>query len=98
MSTVKQDVIEDCDGQAQTQFMPRPGAISATRAARIGGVITGTLIGFSDGGRTPLVLYCGQPSASAVGAGSTVDLHAAHIGRQVALMFENEDPRRPVIV
>ena len=62
------------------------------------GVVTGVLIGFKDEGRIPLVLFSGQPGAAAVGAATVVDLHGNHIGRQVALMFERCDPRRPIIM
>ena len=62
------------------------------------GVVTGVLIGFKDEGRIPLVLFAGQPGAAAIGAGTVVDLHGSHIGRQVALMFERCDLRRPIIM
>jgi hypothetical protein len=62
------------------------------------GVVTGVLIGFKDEGRTPLVLFPGQPGTAAIGAATIVDVHGSHIGRQVALMFEHCDPRRPIIM
>jgi hypothetical protein len=46
----------------------------------------------------PLVLYGGQPGARALAARSLVDLHGAHVGRKVALMFEGADPERPLIM
>jgi hypothetical protein len=69
---------------------------AATR--RIHGVVIGELIGMTDQGRTPLVLYPGQPGSAALAAQATVDLHGAHIGRQVVLMFNNGDPQRPIIM
>jgi Domain of unknown function (DUF6484) len=74
-----------------------PGALRA-RAARPEGVVTGTLIGFKDEGQTPLVLYAGQPGTAAVAAATVLDLHGAHVGRSVVLMFENGDPCRPIIM
>lgn len=65
---------------------------------RIDGVQVGTLVGFADGGATPLVIYPGQPTTAAQPARATLDLHAAHVGRNAVLMFENGDPRRPIIV
>jgi hypothetical protein len=62
------------------------------------GVVTGVLIGFKDDGRIPLVLFPGQPGSAALGATTVVDVHGSHIGRQVALMFERCDPRRPMIM
>ena len=67
-------------------------------AARPEGVVTGTLIGFKDEGQTPLVLYAGQPATAAVAAATVLDLHGAHVGRSVVLMFENGDPGRPIIM
>jgi len=73
-------------------------AVSAdAEVLRIVGVVTGTLIGFRDDGRTPLVLFPQSPSA-AVGAQTIVDLHGAHIGRQVVLQFDGGDPRRPIVM
>lgn len=62
------------------------------------GVITGVLIGFKDEGATPLVLFPGQPQSVAVAARTIVDLHGAHIGRPVVLMFDAGDPRRPIVM
>ena len=63
-----------------------------------GGVVIGELVAISDEGRVPLVLYAGQPGAKALAARSLVDLHGAHLGRKVALMFESADPERPLII
>jgi hypothetical protein len=63
-----------------------------------GGVVIGELVAISDEGRVPLVLYADQPGSKALAARSLVDLHAAHVGRKVALMFENADPERPLIL
>lgn len=61
-------------------------------------VLTGELIAITDGDDTPLVVFPGQPGTAAVRARSVVDLHGAHIGRQVMLMFEEADPRRPIVM
>jgi len=44
------------------------------------------------------VLYAGQPGTAAVAAAAVLDLHGAHVGRSVVLMFENGDPHRPIIM
>jgi hypothetical protein len=62
------------------------------------GAVVGLLIGFQDEGHTPLVLFKGQIGDTAIPARSTSDLHGAHIGREVVLLFEEADPRRPIIV
>ncbi len=78
-------------------------AVGADNAARHGnvahaGVVTGVLVGFRDQGQTALVMFSGQIGTAAVPARSTQDLHAAHIGRQVVLLFENADSGLPIIV
>ena len=64
----------------------------------IRGAVTGTLVGFGSAGETPLVIYPGQPGTAALQSQTTVDLNGAHLGRAVVLLFENGDPRRPVII
>lgn len=65
---------------------------------KIDGVVIGELIGMTDDGRTPLVIYPGQPGSAALAAQTTVDLHSAHIGRSVVLMFDNGDPLKPIVM
>ncbi len=62
------------------------------------GVQIGELIAITDEGRTPLVLYPRQPGTAAVAARTTVDLHGAHIGKEVVLMFECGNPARPIVM
>lgn len=73
-------------------------ASAEQRSARIDGVVVGTLIGFTNDGRTPLVVYDGQAGAAALAALSILDLHGAHIGKRVVLQFERGNPERPVIL
>jgi hypothetical protein len=94
MSTTDSDVVEERD----VGMVPAVRPEATPQVKRICGVLTGVLIGFRDEGQTPLVLYPGQPGSAALGATSTIDLHGAHIGHQVALMFERGDPGRPMIV
>ncbi|AGU47744.1 hypothetical protein VAPA_1c06140 [Variovorax paradoxus B4] len=61
-------------------------------------VVTGELIAITDEGQTPLVVFTGQVGTAAVRARSVVDLHGAHIGRHVVLMFEDADPSRPIVM
>jgi hypothetical protein len=52
----------------------------------------------TDNGRTPLVLYPGQPTTAALRARTVIDLHGRHIGESVVLMFENGNPALPVVM
>ena len=64
----------------------------------IAGVLTGELVAITDEGRTPLVLYPGQPGSAALPARSVVDLQGLHIGKRLVLMFEAGDPMRPIVM
>ena len=61
-------------------------------------VTIGELIAITDEGRTPLIVYPGQPGVAALRARSVVDLHAPHIGQPVVLMFEGGDASRPIVM
>jgi hypothetical protein len=63
---------------------------------RIDGVIIGIFLGF--GHRGPLVVFPGNPEEAALQARSLAELSSGMIGCEVALLFENGDPRRPLIV
>jgi hypothetical protein len=69
-----------------------------TSSRALHGAVMGVLIGFQDEGRTPLVIFQDQPGNCAVPARATLDLHGAHVGRQVVLVFEGADARRPIVV
>ncbi|MEO1017632.1 MAG: DUF6484 domain-containing protein [Pseudomonadota bacterium] len=69
----------------------------AVKDDAINGVVIGVLMGFSEGGE-PLVVFPGNRSEAAVKARSTAALTQDHVGRDMALMFENGDPARPLIV
>ncbi|WP_232229808.1 DUF6484 domain-containing protein [Polaromonas glacialis] len=62
------------------------------------GVVIGELIGITNAGCTPLVLYPGQLGTAAVLARSALGLQGGHIGRQVILMFEAGDATKPIIM
>jgi phage baseplate assembly protein gpV len=67
-------------------------------AVRLDAAITGVLVGIADDGRSPLVVFAGQAGTAAVRARTTVDLHGAHVGRQVVLLCERGDPARPIVM
>jgi len=85
---------ERADGEPSRRPIQAPAAPRPTSA----GLVIGTLIAIADEGRVPLVLYPGQPDTRAVAAASIVDLHGIHIGRKVALMFDDANPGQPLIM
>ena len=66
--------------------------------APIKGVRVGVLVGITDDGRTPLVIFAGQQGSAAVAARTTIDVQGSHVGRDVVLMFEDGDPGQPIMM
>jgi hypothetical protein len=64
---------------------------------RLDGVMVGILIGLNDSG-APMIDFPANPTGSHVPARCTVSLSAKDVGREVALMFEGGDPRKPIMV
>jgi hypothetical protein len=71
---------------------------NATPSSVGSGVVVGELIGITDDGHTPFVTFRDQVGTAAIAARSVVDLHGAHIGRQVVLVFEDADPAKPIVM
>jgi hypothetical protein len=63
---------------------------------RIEGVVIGIFLGFDS--ESPLVVFPGNPSETAVPARTLTELTSAAIGAEVALLFQDGDPLRPLIV
>lgn len=63
---------------------------------RIEGVVIGIFLGFGED--APLVVFPGNPQETAVPARSLTELTSAMIGAEVALLFQEGDPNRPLIV
>lgn len=63
---------------------------------RIEGVAIGVFLGFD--GVAPLVVFPGNPRDTAVAARSLAELNVDMVGAEVALLFEDGDPGRPLIV
>jgi hypothetical protein len=86
----------------QGQLLEQEPALAPTHGAAgtgvLHGVVTGELLAITDDGRTPLVMYPGQPGTAALRARTVIDLHGAHIGRPVVLMFESLDPYQPIVM
>jgi Domain of unknown function (DUF6484) len=80
--------------------MAKAGEAAPTTAqvlSRLDGVVIGVLMGFDDNS-APLVVFPGNPVEHAVPARTTASLEHDHIGAEVALMFEQGDPARPLIM
>ncbi|MET3518224.1 DUF6484 domain-containing protein [Mesorhizobium abyssinicae] len=65
-------------------------------AKRVEGVILGIFLGFD--GDAPLVIFHGNAKDTAIRARSLTAMSPDMIGAEVALLFENGDVRRPLIV
>ncbi|MCW7541895.1 DUF6484 domain-containing protein [Aquabacterium sp. A7-Y] len=85
----------ECDAQALLR--PLMDAPVAARAPTLHAPVVGELLALAESGRYPLVVYPGQPGAAALRARTVVDLHGAHVGKQVLLVFEAGDPSRPIV-
>jgi hypothetical protein len=72
--------------------------IEPLAAWQAGGLVIAELVALADDGRTPLVMIPQRPGTGATRARTAVELHGAHIGRQVVLMFEGGDPERPIVM
>ena len=84
--------------ESEHEEYPRTQAPRVHADIPIAGVRIGTLIGMTDEGGTPLVIFSGQRGSAAVAARAVLDLHGEHIGRDVVLMFEDGDPTQPIIL
>jgi hypothetical protein len=60
------------------------------------GVTVGELVALAAEDGVPMVRHA--MASRALSSRTVVDLHGAHIGRQVVLMFENGDPTRPIVI
>jgi hypothetical protein len=66
-------------------------------ADRLDGVVIGVLLGFDDL-RSPLVVFPGNRSETAICARTMVALGPADLGCEVALLFEGGDPSNPLVI
>lgn len=65
--------------------------------AKLTDVVIGVLLSVDQEG-VPLVVFPGNESSIGIPARATVALDSEDIGREVALLFENGDPSRPLVI
>ena len=70
---------------------------TAENSNRILGVVVGLFLGFDDEGE-PLVDYPGNPAGAAIPARAIAPVTDSERGRDAALLFEDGDPVRPILV
>jgi Domain of unknown function (DUF6484) len=70
---------------------------AAQKRLRLDGVVIGVLMGFDHSG-APLVVFPGNPVEHAVPARTTAKLEHDDVGAEVALLFEQGDPARPLVM
>src|SRR5258706_9680613 len=78
----------DIAAQVARSAIPTPAA----------GVAVREVIALCDEDLVPLLADPECPGAPAVRARTVVDLHPAHIGRSVVVMFEHGDPLSPIVM
>lgn len=70
---------------------------NAERAQLLDGVVIGVLVGL-DRENNPLVAFPGNPQEDCVSAKTTLLFSEDDLGKEVALLFENGNPQRPIII
>ena len=81
-----------------TDTEPCPSAPDTqAQASPVTGVLIGTLVELGDDGQAK-VSYPGNLAVLPVAARSTTQLRSESVGSEVALLFENGDIRRPIVV
>src|SRR5262245_11326936 len=97
-----EEQVDDIDNAADTN--PLTPLVLGRATASIGspaagtGIVVGQLIGMCDNGHIPLVTYPGQSGSAGIAARAILDLHGAHIGKQVVLAFDGSDPAKPIVM
>ena len=89
-------ILESEDGAEPLRSLVTGRSVAVARPDLTGAVV-GELVGMTEDGITPLVAFPGQVGSAAIAARSTIDLHGAHVGRPIVLVFEGSDPTKPIV-
>lgn len=100
-STLDADSVVDqspADVEDPLAVLLQRSATGSTCSVPLPGVVIGELVAITENGRTPLVVYPGQPGTAALCARATIDVHGRHIGKPIVLSFEQGNPALPIII
>jgi hypothetical protein len=96
---VEPEVVDDRAGEFAELLTARVRGDQNTASPQgFGGAVVATLVGFAADGTTPLVAQQNDSMREARAARSTVELTRSDLAREVVVVFEGGDARRPIIV
>jgi hypothetical protein len=94
----KEAICEDGTKESEDQSSDLFELISERSSARrIEGIVLGTVAAISDAGQ-PLVDFAENPEPDPIVSRSVVEIGIEHIGREVAMMFEDGRPGSPIAI
>jgi hypothetical protein len=97
---VEPAVVEDDTAREFAELLTAhvAGDRDAASSAGAGGAVVATLVGFAADGTTPLVAHRSDSMREARPARTTVELTRSDLAREVVVVFEGGDARRPIVV
>jgi hypothetical protein len=90
------EIVMNTEHEETTDILQRVTR-NTEESSQVSGIVIGKLSGFDADG-TPFVEFSVNPTGRAIPSRSTVELNENHIGRNVALMFELSNVRKPIII
>lgn len=82
---------------SKTTKRPKADKGDTPKVVELNGVVIGLLVGYNED-QIPLVAFPGNPNENAVPARTTVAIGDEFIGKEVALLFQGGDPKRPILI
>jgi hypothetical protein len=96
-STSRYNEKNECENTESNQSIIDDITRRTEQLSMINGIVVGVLINIDDN-CVPLVDFPMNPTGQPLPARSTVALEKAHLRREVALMFEQNDMRKPIVI